>query len=1102
MKKIFTILTMLMLFTSGVWAYSTVTFTSAQDSKGNALESGGFYRILLPSRSGSVALQQNGDYVKANNGYGIIGFMWKMEADANGKALISNPSGGYWKFTDYNEGNSKLKTNGTSSDCTAFQMAWSSSANKTLNLFDPTNGTYSYGGVLCGTVLSNHGGVGNNMGIYNNILDGGSIFKFERFYRTVFVFSEDVNGVAVGGNWQVTINGSISASEYYTNSDNQITSFSTAYAAKYYIGGVEKTAEEVKTAINANTGDLTVTVKPQPFVASTNASPAYYAMMISGNANSWWENTNGTVVNCGANRAFPAITDRNAWIWQLIQDGTNGYRIYSVDADKYLGGRTSTGGAFTLGAVDAANSFKCEYYSGAQIKFKDYTNNLWIDRASVNSISQPYAHTSGQQFTFLRMYKVTFSEGVAVNGGSDVTTMYVKGDGSDSFTLPDDKLYSIDGGETLGNTDAATAIAACTSNITVTVSANTQKSVTYTLKWSDGTTISSIDDVSTYKYTLSSTYLPSSMANDFVTLDYSPTEIGDDTDEVTVTATWNGPFELSTAFGNAKWYTVGIHKYYEGDNYIWKYDGTNTVSTEKVATNDYSGVTDARLFCFVGNPYTGFTIYNKAAGSSLMLTRADDQTTEATMSSTATLFVPKTSSTGTIADGYFCLLPKNGTNYINMQNVNTSTATLKGWDDNDSGSTCWVIAPSQYPLNFLNAQELDAPYGAVGTKYGLTEPEYVNAGGFKTYFESNAFDYATLPVDQRNSVDAILDKLAAGSVITLGNGYYRIVSAVPGFNNTAAWYYNPAASTTHIVWARAATTAEHQINSIFKFTANGDKWNIYSPNAQQYITTGNGTWNVQNAQLGTADGLTVTSIGSAQYTFLQASNAQTLHAGGHNNGNGTSGNLITWNSNGLGEASAWYILPVGKYTITLNAGGDGNYYATMYLPFDVTISGATAYTLEKSGDWLVPTAVTDNKVPAGTPVMLKGSNATATATINLSTAFSTENSNSLTGTYVDMPVTKTDGVSNDYFLGIKDDVVGFYKWTGTTLKANRAYYQAPSSANGFAIVWDEATGIRTIDNGQLTIDNDQWYTLDGRRLNGAPTKAGIYIVNGKKVAIK
>jgi hypothetical protein len=46
----------------------------------------------------------------------------------------------------------------------------------------------------------------------------------------------------------------------------------------------------------------------------------------------------------------------------------------------------------------------------------------------------------------------------------------------------------------------------------------------------------------------------------------------------------------------------------------------------------------------------------------------------------------------------------------------------------------------------------------------------------------------------------------------------------------------------------------------------------------------------------------------------------------------------------------------------------------------------------------------------------------------------------------------------------------------------------------------DETGIVPIDNGELRID--YYYTLDGQKLNGTPTKKGVYIVNGRKVVIK
>jgi len=50
----------------------------------------------------------------------------------------------------------------------------------------------------------------------------------------------------------------------------------------------------------------------------------------------------------------------------------------------------------------------------------------------------------------------------------------------------------------------------------------------------------------------------------------------------------------------------------------------------------------------------------------------------------------------------------------------------------------------------------------------------------------------------------------------------------------------------------------------------------------------------------------------------------------------------------------------------------------------------------------------------------------------------------------------------------------------------------------------ETTAIGTLDTktGEMTFDSEAWYTLDGVRLSGKPSTKGIYINNGKKVAIK
>ena len=50
----------------------------------------------------------------------------------------------------------------------------------------------------------------------------------------------------------------------------------------------------------------------------------------------------------------------------------------------------------------------------------------------------------------------------------------------------------------------------------------------------------------------------------------------------------------------------------------------------------------------------------------------------------------------------------------------------------------------------------------------------------------------------------------------------------------------------------------------------------------------------------------------------------------------------------------------------------------------------------------------------------------------------------------------------------------------------------------------ETTGIGEIDTktGEMTFDSEAWYTLDGVRLSGKPSKKGLYINNGRKIVIK
>ena len=134
-------------------------------------------------------------------------------------------------------------------------------------------------------------------------------------------------------------------------------------------------------------------------------------------------------------------------------------------------------------------------------------------------------------------------------------------------------------------------------------------------------------------------------------------------------------------------------------------------------------------------------------------------------------------------------------------------------------------------------------------------------------------------------------------------------------------------------------------------------------------------------------------------------------------------------------------------------------------------------------------------IPATSAVLLGKGNSTGTPTITLFTG-TLENTTANKLKYVDNnPVTTT---GYEYVL-YKDE---FVKATGS-IPDGKCYLDltgaaAPAPARSLGIDNDGTTDIR-----ELRMENeerDEWYDLQGRRIE-QPTKAGLYIKNGKKVIV-
>ncbi|MBR5038629.1 MAG: hypothetical protein IKX65_07920 [Prevotella sp.] len=62
-----------------------------------------------------------------------------------------------------------------------------------------------------------------------------------------------------------------------------------------------------------------------------------------------------------------------------------------------------------------------------------------------------------------------------------------------------------------------------------------------------------------------------------------------------------------------------------------------------------------------------------------------------------------------------------------------------------------------------------------------------------------------------------------------------------------------------------------------------------------------------------------------------------------------------------------------------------------------------------------------------------------------------------------------------------------------------------ASARAIHLLFDDdmgvTTGLNQVSSDKSQVQSEEWYTIDGRKLNGKPAKKGVYIQNGKKAVV-
>ncbi len=210
--------------------------------------------------------------------------------------------------------------------------------------------------------------------------------------------------------------------------------------------------------------------------------------------------------------------------------------------------------------------------------------------------------------------------------------------------------------------------------------------------------------------------------------------------------------------------------------------------------------------------------------------------------------------------------------------------------------------------------------------------------------------------------------------------------------------------------------------------------------------------------------------------------------------------VVAWDGGNDGSSNNFRIKAVTSIPVSISAAG----YATLNLPMAVSIpTGVKAYTGVKEDNVLKLTEVTNNIIPAETPVVLEANEGKYNFDIAYDDA-TAKPENGLSGTLV--PATIADNASA-YVLGNGSKGVAFYKITSTTdrtIGANKAYAGSINEAAGANVLVFSFNGTTTGINQAAAIGSKSsniFYDLNGRRV--LYPAHGIF-VNGKgeKVFIK
>ena len=576
------------------------------------------------------------------------------------------------------------------------------------------------------------------------------------------------------------------------------------------------------------------------------------------------------------------------------------------------------------------------------------------------------------------------------------------------------------------------------------------------------------------------------------------------------------PFEPAKDVDNIiNWYYLNIRD--DGPTYAY-YDSTiEYIKAYESSVNAENK--DAYSWAFVGNPWDGFSIVNKAAGTTMVLSSPVAPNTEQNaaqlprmvvnkdaVGNTTWVIVEPTHNNVKAKNGFYIQHPTATLYAINRQSYNEKNS-LCYWSGRDTGSTFQVVLrddTEELLEAIADAETLAESITGVGVGYATSESiEAIVA----------AINVANKAVEDKTGFIPALAGIqnAIANIKTIQpdtTRFYTIKNAYTGY------YMNVSDVAGATVYGGAPALNEMYAFKPVAKVGDGEKiefvegvYYLYNVKRGQYLSTAP-AHNSGQASFGTSESknaatVTIKNLGKVNQVSIVPKKDNNTGATLHHDT--AQGKIVGWNS-GVNSKSAWLIEEVTNptdFVHSLTVGEVG--YSTLCLGCDVVIpDGIEVYVAAEIDDngYLQLEQIT-GILPAYEAVVVKAAASTYSFT------YSAEKGESKTNLF--KGTTVNTNISEEAFVLGNLHGIGMYRaemnqndgkaWRNNAFKAYLLESAITSTIQNSASIRFVLPGTTAVEKVEIRNEKEEIYDLTGRKLESI-NGSGIYIINGKKVIIR